>query len=318
MLLKADLSTMTLPKISVVLPVYNGGDYLKLSIDSVLKQDFSEFELLVLDDCSNDGSWEFLQSIEDDRVRIFRNPANKGLFFNLNKMIRDSRTPLVKLWAQDDIMYPNCLDHFFRFHQEHPEVGFSYCARDIIDGNGGLVRHYKVDHTPMIVSSELHAEISFEHGSIAGNIANVCITREALNKVGLYNESMKISADFEMQVRIAQYFPVGFINVSLIQLRDHERQLSRNAELYIFHVKEDFQVYKKLFSYVSDPLKKRGRILLRKQKLMFYYTLMMQTLLKGNFKTAKEYFRLLIKFDNFFLLSFSFIRSRLKGQAKSV
>ncbi|HRN78738.1 MAG TPA: glycosyltransferase [Ferruginibacter sp.] len=303
---------MTIPKISVILPVYNGGKYLKLSVESVLKQDFHQFEFLITDDCSTDGSWEYLQTLDDERIKLFRNKNNKGLFFNLNQMVRDSSSTLIKLWAQDDIMYPFCLGSFVHFHRDHPEVGFSYSARDIIDEDGRVVKPFTYDKTPTIVSTEKHAEISFEYGSIAGNIANVCITRDALNKVGLYNEMMKISADFDMQVRIARYFPVGFLRKPLIQLRDHDKQLSRNAALYIYHVKEDLEIYKYLMGYVNPSLQKKGQRLLRKQKLMFHYTLMLQALFRGQTKLAKEYYELLSAFDSFPLLSLHFIKSRLK------
>ena len=303
---------MAIPKISVILPVYNGGEYLKLSVESVLKQDLADFEFLIIDDRSTDGSWEYLQSLEDHRLKLFRNPANRGLFFNLNQMIHDSSSSLIKLWAQDDIMYPFCLSSFLSFHETHPGIGFSYSARDIIDSEGRVVQPFGGDETPVVVSTEKHAEISFEYGSIAGNIANVCLCRKALNKVGLYNETMKISADFDMQVRIAQFFPVGFIKTPLIQLRDHEKQLSRNPDLYIFHVKEDMEIYKHLLSYVHPELRKKGRRLLRKHKLMFHYTLMLQALFQGKVNTAKKYYRLLTNFDNFPLLSLYFLRSRIK------
>ena len=62
-----------MPSVSVILPVYNGIKYLPQSVGSILHQDFTDFEFLVLDDCSTDGSWEWLQSLKDERVHLFRN-----------------------------------------------------------------------------------------------------------------------------------------------------------------------------------------------------------------------------------------------------
>src|SRR4051812_47939904 len=100
------------PQISVILPVYNGGAYLVQSVQSVLSQEMTDFELLIVDDCSSDGSLGYLQSIDDKRVRLYNNETNKGLFYNLNFLINKSHSPLIKLWSQDDIMYPNCLERF--------------------------------------------------------------------------------------------------------------------------------------------------------------------------------------------------------------
>lgn len=302
---------MALPEISIILPVYNAGHYLRYSVESVLNQTLSNFEFLIMDDCSTDDSYEYLKNINDSRVRLFRNDENKGLFYNLNFMIQQSNAPLIKLWAQDDIMYPSCLHKFVTFHRLHPEIGFSYSARDIINENNEVVKPFISDYTPEIISGTLHAEISYEHGSIAGNIANVCIAKAAIQKVGLFNESMRISADFEMQVRIAAYYPVGFIKKALVQIRDHAQQLSRNPRLYLFHVREDFEVYRILNEYVSPELKKRGQLLLRKKKLMFYYTLMLKSFLKFDFNTGMAYLRILRQFDSPALLTFQYIKFKL-------
>ena len=63
-------------KISVILPVYNGGTYLKLSVESVLNQYYEDFELLILDDCSNDGSREYLDGLSDKRIVYFKKYRN--------------------------------------------------------------------------------------------------------------------------------------------------------------------------------------------------------------------------------------------------
>lgn len=300
------------PLISVVLPVYNGGDYLRQSIESVLNQSLQEFEFLILDDCSTDSSWNYLCSLQDNRIKSFRNSTNKGLFYNLNYLIGQTSSQLIKLWSQDDVMYPNCLETFVRFHQKHPEVGFSYSERDYIDENGRMKDRNFIDLTPTIVSSDLHARIAFHTGSITGNIANVCIPKSSFERVGLFNQNMKISADFEMWVRLAKHFPIGFISDRLIQLRVHEGQLSRQENLYVHHIQEDLQVYRYLNAYVDPVTKKEGKKLMREFKLPFYYTLMVKSFLKGRIKTAFVFFKELSRYDNFVLLTLSFIKVKMK------
>jgi glycosyltransferase involved in cell wall biosynthesis len=277
--------------ISVLLPVYNGGEYLKLAVNSVLEQDLEDFEFLILDDCSSDGSYEWLQELQDSRITLSRNETNRGLFYNLNLLIKKSDSPLIKLWAQDDIMYPNCLAGFVAFHQQHPQIGFSYCGRDVIDENGKIKENNGVDHTPEIINRVLHTGIAYFTGSIAGNIANTCISKKALDKVGVFNENMKISADFDMWVRLAEHYDTGFIRQKLIQLRDHEGQLSRNEKYYINHVREDLEVY---------------------HKLVFYYTLMVKAVLKADLKTAAAYARQLSAIDNFVLLTAAFVKAKIQ------
>jgi glycosyltransferase involved in cell wall biosynthesis len=190
----------------VVLPVFNGGAYLEQSVYSVLDQELKEFELLILDDCSTDGSYMWLQELKDSRIKLFKNDENRGLFYNLNFLIQQTKSPLIKLWAQDDIMYSDCLSTFVNFHRLHKGLGFSYSGRDIIDNHGNLIFCPVVDNTAEILSTEEHARIAYITGSIAGNIANVCIVRHAFDKVGAVNEQMKISGDFDMWVRLAEFY----------------------------------------------------------------------------------------------------------------
>jgi glycosyltransferase involved in cell wall biosynthesis len=298
--------------ISVILPVYNGRPFLQQSVQSVLDQSFEDFEFLILDDCSTDPAcWEYLSRLEDPRIQLLRNQVNKGLFPNLNALVKASGAPLIKLWSQDDVMHPNCLEETVAFHQRYPDIGFSYSARETINENGDIIQSAKADITPELVDGELHSRISFFTGSIAGNIANVTIVRSALDKVGLFREDMRISGDFDMWVRLAQYYPVGFLQLPLIQLRDHAGQLSRQEQYYIFHLKEDLSVYAFLLDYVSVPMQKEGRFLLRNYKLMFYYTLMLKAFLKGRWRPGGAFFYRLARFDNILLLTTAFIRSRL-------
>ncbi len=300
-----------MPVVSIILPVYNGIKYLPQSVDSILRQDFTDFEFLVLDDCSTDGSWEWLQSLNDERVSLVRNEQNRGLFYNLNFLIKKSKAGIIKLWSQDDVMYPNCIGAIVAFHRQHPQIGFSYTGRDYIDASGNNLNIQQQDDTPEIVSSVLHARIAFFTGSIAGNIANVAINKSALDKTGLFNEQMKISADFEMWVRLAKGYPVGFINKPLVQLRNHKEQLSSQEKYFIYHLKEDIQVYQILLSYVNEVQKKQGWKLLRNNKLLFYYTLMLKEFINGRFKTGWGFLNSLHQFDNVILLSFYYVKNKI-------
>ena len=304
--------------IAIILPVYNGGEYVKLAVESVLQQTYKDFEFYIIDDCSTDKSWSYLNSLSDPRIRLLQNEVNRGLFYNLNLLIKSSSTGVIKLWSQDDIMYPECIEKVMTFYQKNPQVGFIYTGRDYIDENGTLIVKDFVDRTPEIIPTLLHARIALYTGSIAGNIANVAISREAINKVGLFREDMKISGDFDMWVRLAQYYPVGFINEPLIQLRDHKNQLSRQETFYIYHLKEDVQVYNRLLGYIPDNTREEGKKMLRNYKLMFYYTLMLKSFLKGKWRTGAKFWKTLSSFDSMGLLTISFVKNMLfNGKRKS-
>jgi glycosyltransferase involved in cell wall biosynthesis len=303
--------------VSIILPVYNGIKFLEQSVNSVLFQNFKDFEFLILDDCSTDGSLEYIKSIKDDRVKIFQNSVNRGLFFNLNFLINKSSGAILKLWSQDDVMYPECIEEIVKFHDLHPGIGFSYTGRHYINEFGKISETANFDDTPEIVSSKLHTRIAFFTGSIAGNIANTAINRKTLEKVGLFNEKMKISGDFEMWVRLAQHYNTGFINKPLLQLRNHKGQLSGQEQYLFNHLKEDMEAYKILFSYIDDNQRKEGMLLMRNNKLLFYYTLMVKFIIKGNFRTGWVFCKTLHQFDNILVITFYFVVSKfLKPKKK--
>lgn len=304
------------PDITVILSVYNGGNYLIESLQSVLTQSYQNFEFLIMDDCSTDQSWTYLQSVKDERVKVYRQDRNRGLFPCLNELIAKGRSGLIKLWSQDDIMNPDCLKETVLFHQNYPAIGFSYSDREQIDINGISKFQFYLDYTPEIISTELHARISLFTGSIAGNIANVCISKTALEQVGLFHEEMHIAADFEMWVRLARERDTGFINQKLVKLRDHDGQLSRKRKYYIQRPIEDMHVFNYLLSYVSPEVKEEGLKNLRKYKFVYYYTLMVKAFLRGNFRTTWLFFNELWSFGDFFGLSVSFFKAKISPPAK--
>lgn len=305
-------------EISVILPVYNGLAYLRQSVESVLAQTFTDFEFIIVDDCSTDGSYEYLSALSDARIKLIRNEKNKGLFPNLNFLISQSAAPLIKLWAQDDVMYPFCLETIVNFHRQHPGISFSYSGRDLIDEKGVITGRHENDPTPDIVDKDLHARIAFYTGSIAGNIANVTICRKALFVTGMFNESMKISGDFEMWVRLSLVAPIGFIRQNIIQLRNHSNQLSRQEEYYYYHMTEDMQAFRILLENIHEKAKKEGHYLLRHHKLLFYYTLMLKCFLKGRVKTGIAFLKTLGRFDNIFILTKNYILFKAFGKKKFI
>ena len=124
------------PSISVLLSTFNGAAFIRQSVTSVLEQDFEDFEFLIVDDASGDSTPTILTEFTDPRVDFTCNQANLGLFENLNLLVQRSRGALVKLWSQDDIMHPNCLEAGWRFWKRHPELGCFWADCDFLHPDG--------------------------------------------------------------------------------------------------------------------------------------------------------------------------------------
>lgn len=120
---------MSNTKISVIMSVYNGEEYLNEAIDSVLDQTFKDFELIVINDCSNDKTAEILRQYEstDARVKVHTNEQNLRLPSSLNKAISLAEGEYIARMDADDICLPNRLETQYAFMQSHPDVALSSC-----------------------------------------------------------------------------------------------------------------------------------------------------------------------------------------------
>jgi glycosyltransferase involved in cell wall biosynthesis len=213
------------PKISVILPVYNGGVWLKPCITSVLEQWGTDFELLVGDDFSSDNSkCTILGYKHDTRVRAFFFDRNAGLFGNLNRLLDKVRAPLVRFLCQDDILEPNCLADEVAYFEGHPDVVMSICSVRIIDIDDNVIKEWGAG--PNIFKPETCLQLLFYHGCIAGNLSTVSARLAAINRVGQFDASFRMSGDYEMWVRLCQVGNVADRYERLVRLREHGGRLS--------------------------------------------------------------------------------------------
>lgn len=110
-------------RVTVLMPTYNVAPYVKEAVESVLRQSYSDFELLVIDDCSTDGTLDVVRSISDSRIRIVQNERNLGLADNLNRGLSLIKTELVSRMDGDDIAEPHWLQSEVAVLESHPEIG---------------------------------------------------------------------------------------------------------------------------------------------------------------------------------------------------
>src|SRR6478735_8796496 len=121
-----------MPQVSVVMPVYNGMPYLKEAVESLLTQRFTDFELVIVNDGSKDGSENFIKNVTDKRVRLVMNEQNLGLIASLNKGITHATGKYIARMDQDDIALPNRLEEQVKFMEAHPEVFVSGTSVNIL------------------------------------------------------------------------------------------------------------------------------------------------------------------------------------------
>ena len=246
------------PRISVVLPVWNGQNYLHECIRSVLQQTLSEFEMLIGDDGSTDSSPQIIQAFRDPRIRYYRHGQNVGLFKNLNDLLVRVRTPLVRFLCQDDVLEPNCLETEKTFFDVHPDIGMSFCKSIVIDPHGKIIEYGTLGDLPEVMSSMLSIQHFFYHGCIPGNLSTVCVRTRVLQEVGFFDESFYVSGDYELWIRIVQKYPLGVIHKHLVRLRRHPEQLSRKSDSGVRFIRETRRIRQALWPLLPLQIHSRA------------------------------------------------------------
>src|SRR4051812_42061996 len=126
------------PLVSVCIPVYRGSRYIASAIESVLAQTLDDLELIVIDNDSDDGTYERAAAFGDRRVRCLRNPTNLGAEGNWNRCLREASGRYVKILPHDDLLAPECLARQAAIldRDERHELALVGCARHIVDADG--------------------------------------------------------------------------------------------------------------------------------------------------------------------------------------
>lgn len=126
------------PRISLAIPVFNGENYLRLAIDSILAQDFHDFELIITDNASTDGTQAICEEAAagDSRIRYHRNPRNLGAAPNYNRGYELARGEFLKWCAHDDLLSPNYLSACLRVLAANPDAALAFGATQCIDLQG--------------------------------------------------------------------------------------------------------------------------------------------------------------------------------------
>lgn len=203
--------------ISIVLPVYNGAKYLRESIDSVLAQTYTNWELLIVDDCSKDETPDIAREYvqRDSRIHYYRNEQNLRLPRNLNKGFSLTQGNYLT-WTSDDNRYhPTALERMYAALQNDPAAHFVFASCRIIDGDGNAVEQISV-------SQESKKQI------IGSNPVGACFmyTRKAYEAVGDYHPDMILVEDFDYWQRICMRFACVAIEDILYDYRWHDGALT--------------------------------------------------------------------------------------------
>ncbi|MGA9236278.1 MAG: glycosyltransferase [Desulfobacterales bacterium] len=224
-----NLSPITDPLVSIIIPTYNRAWIVRDAIDSVLGQTYADFELIVVDDGSTDRTPQILDAY-GDRLRVIRQ-ANRGVSAARNRGIGDSSGPLIALLDSDDIWLPEKLAVQVDFFKRYPSALICQ-TEEIWIRNGLRVNPGKRHRKPSGMIFERSLDLCLVSPSA------VMVRRELLEEVGLFDENLPACEDYDLWLRVGCRFPVYLIDKPLtIKRGGHEDQLSRQSSLDRYRIR---------------------------------------------------------------------------------
>lgn len=219
------------PLVSVVTPVHNGAKYIRECIESVLRQTYENFEYVVMENCSTDGTLEIVQeySARDPRIRVFAPDELVGPDLNANRAVRqiDASSRYVKIVHADDWLYPECVDRMVDLAERHPSVGVVGAYRleetrvslDFLPPSLSVVSGRDVCR-----SSLLGRPWGYLFGSPTATMLRAELVRA---RERLYPEDNPLQSDWEACYQLLETSDFGFVHQVLTFTRRHDETVSR-------------------------------------------------------------------------------------------
>lgn len=222
-----------MPKVSVILPVYNAVKYFKDSMDSIGKQTFQDFEVIIVDDASYDGTEKMIDIYDRlfPNVKVVRHPDNLGLGDSLNDGLVAAAGEYIAIQHADDISLPRRLEKEVEYLDTHPDIALVGAWTRYIDASGNpkkrdgwwLREVKKVPDDPKAIANKLLEMNCLIHSS-------VMFRKSITGSVGFYDPQMVPTEDYDYWLRISEYHDIGMIREVLTSYRHHHEQLSKQKQ----------------------------------------------------------------------------------------
>jgi len=209
-----------MPKVSVIMPAYNAEKYIREAIDSILQQTFSDFEFIILNDCSADKTEEIILSYTDPRIRYSKNDRNCGVAATLNRGLALARGTYIARMDADDISLPERFEKQVAYLDAHDSVAVLGCGIELFRSAAVVASGwYSADAAHMKV--DLLFSCGLAHPS-------VMMRTDIIRSLGGYDPEFDGMEDYELWCRTAETYEIVTLRETLLRYRLHENQVTRH------------------------------------------------------------------------------------------
>jgi glycosyltransferase involved in cell wall biosynthesis len=207
------------PRVTILMPVCDGEQFLREAIDSILVQTFTDFEFLILDDASADSSRSIVLGYDDPRIRLLTNDRNLGVTRTLNRGIQQVRGHYMARMDADDVSMPERLERQVAHLDANPNCAVVTTFARIIDTDSEPQGEICLDLSPKELDRQLQLQNRLIHGA-------VMMRTDVVRQLGAYDEAMKRSQDYDLWLRISDEHAIHTLPEFLYLWRQHGQGIS--------------------------------------------------------------------------------------------
>lgn len=205
--------------VSICIPVYNGEKYIKEAVESALNQTYDNIEVLLVDNCSTDGTLQAVESVHDPRFRIVRNSTNLGMVGNWNKCLEEAKGDYINLLCADDRLKKDCIEKKKAILDENRNVVLVSSDTHIIDEQGAVIMRRRGLAKSGIYNGHKIFRKSIRTKNLYGEPTNVLFRKTAASQTDGYAGGLPYSPDWEYWLHLSTLGDVGYVSEPLTEYR---------------------------------------------------------------------------------------------------
>ena len=223
------------PLVSVCIPLYNAAPYIAETFQSVLRQTYRDWELIIVENCSTDGSRELIERLaaeaNDDRIHVHRNEQHLDMAGNMNRALSLARGEFIKLLCADDTITPDCLERQVEGLQRHANAVIAGCSRNITGPDGKVIMVRSSFPKTDVYSGRLVIDRCVRGGTnLIGEPTSVLLRASALKPSARLDPEARYWIDFELWSRLLLHGDMFFDKEPLAQFRLHGGAATRTFQ----------------------------------------------------------------------------------------
>jgi glycosyltransferase involved in cell wall biosynthesis len=249
-----------MPKVSIILPIYNSAQFIEEALESIRQQTFQDYEVLVVDDGSGDQTGEIVKRHKDRLRYIYQ--EHGGPAKARNRGIRESTGKYVAFLDSDDLWLPTKLEKQVDMMDRNPELGMVITENLCFNERGVFMP--SMGKRKRLMGGDVAKNI-FVHSWVG--TPTVMVKREVFDRVGLFEEQLQLAEDDNMWVRIAVNFKVGLLDEVLVKVRDHPSRTILDREKMFESVRANIELLSHKYAGIRERI--QSAIPLKYSRLYF-------------------------------------------------